>query len=188
MVARPSVLSDHFLSRKREPRKLIIDPLPKFPLFQNRHYKVTIMLRLRLLLPLCLFSVVLMGCGGTDGPALDLAPAEGTLTIGGAPLPNALVTFHPESGRPATGRTDDAGHFTLMTKEPGDGAAVGNHKVTVMADSSVSAEINSEDAYTTPDPNSDSGIPGKYVNPNTSGLTAEVTADGENKFTFNLEK
>jgi len=112
------------------------------------------MLRLRLLLPLCLFSVVLMGCGGTDGPALDLAPAEGTLTIGGAPLPNALVTFHPESGRPATGRTDDAGHFTLMTKGPGDGAAVGNHKVTVMADSSVSAEINSEDAYTTPDPNS----------------------------------
>jgi hypothetical protein len=146
------------------------------------------MLRLRLAFSLCLFSLIAIGCGGADGPALDLAPAEGTVNLDGSPLPNAVVTFHPESGRPATGRTDDSGHFTLMTKEPGDGAKIGSHKVTVMADNTMSGEINSEDAYSVPDPNSESAVPGKYVNQNTSGLTADVTADGENKFTFDLEK
>lgn len=134
------------------------------------------------------FLTLGMGCGSDSGEQLDLAPVSGTVTQGGAPLPNALVTFHIDSGRPATGRTDESGKFTLMTKEPGDGAMVGSHKVTVMADTSVSEEVTSEDAYAVPDADAEGAIPVKYANPNTSGLTAEVTADGENNFTFDLEK
>lgn len=147
------------------------------------------MLRLRLAFSLCLFSLIAIGCGGADGPALDLAPAEGTVNLDGSPLPNAVVTFYPDSGRPATGRTDESGQFTLMTKEPGDGAMIGSHKVTVILNSSSEATMNSEDPYAISDPSAKKdGLPAKYEEVSTSGLTAEVTADGENKFTFDLEK
>ncbi|MDC0308594.1 MAG: hypothetical protein P8M30_01745 [Planctomycetaceae bacterium] len=147
------------------------------------------MLRLASILRVLPLTVILMGCGGETGPSLDLASAEGIVTLDGTALPNALVTFYPENGRPATGRTDDQGHFELMTKEPGDGAMIGSHKVTVILNPSAESTMNSEDPYAIPDPSTKKdGIPVKYGDASTSGLTADVTADGENKFAFDLEK
>ena len=140
-----------------------------------------------------IFSLIsITGCGGGDtGPALELRPVEGTITFDGKPVEGAIVTFHPGSGRPATGTTDAEGHYTLMTKEPGDGATVGANKVTVMkAAGEASSEISSADAYAVPDPNAppkEGEIPAKYASQADSGLTAEVKADGENNFPFDLK-
>jgi hypothetical protein len=66
----------------------------------------------------------------------DLVPVEGTLLLGGQPLPNAQITFTPTaSGLPgdatATAVTDDTGHFKLTTGGK-PGAVPGEHVVTVI--------------------------------------------------------
>lgn len=135
-----------------------------------------------LLLSLCL------GCG-QGGPELNIAPAKGTVKLDGSPLPNAIVVFTPESdGIPATATTDENGRFTLTTKEPGDGAMVGKHKITVREKPPEPNEtITSEEEYGPSDPNAKSRIPAMYARPDQSGLTEEVTASGDNDFTFELK-
>lgn len=69
-----------------------------------------------------------VGCGGS-GPTI--VPVTGTLTYKGKPVPNALVFFLPENGRPSQGPTDAEGHFKLSYTNEKDGAVVGKHKVWV---------------------------------------------------------
>lgn len=78
------------------------------------------------------FLAYLVGCGSDGGSAVTLAPAGGTVTFRGAPLPDATVTFVPESGPIATGITDLSGKFTLSTGSR-PGVAVGTCKVAVSA-------------------------------------------------------
>src|SRR5262249_49173849 len=47
--------------------------------------------------------------------------------------PSGQITFHSENGRSALGQIDAEGNYTLTTFEPGDGAIVGNHIVTIQA-------------------------------------------------------
>jgi hypothetical protein len=123
-----------------------------------------------------------IGCGG-DAP--ELAPAGGMVTHDGTPLADADVLFIPEAGGPtAVGRTGSDGKFQLTTGGI-PGAVIGKHKVAVQAAAETSAgqtvveggefigEIKSR-------------IPATYGNYEMSGLTADVTADGENNFTFEL--
>ncbi|MCA9101642.1 MAG: carboxypeptidase-like regulatory domain-containing protein [Pirellulales bacterium] len=107
-------------------------------------------------------------------------PASGVVTYEGEPVEAAQVMFMPSSDRMATGVTDAEGRFELSTFEPGDGVVIGQHKVTV--------------TKRLPDPNNDSpypqffdALPPNYSNPANSGLSADVTADGENVFLFELE-
>jgi hypothetical protein len=73
--------------------------------------------------------VVLTGCGG--GPAL--VGVSGTLTHKGKPVPNAVVFFMPENGRPSTGITDEDGRFTLQYDTEHEGSLVGKGKIAVKA-------------------------------------------------------
>lgn len=69
-------------------------------------------------------------CVGCDrGPRL--VPVSGVVLLDGQPVANAAVLFIPAEGRPAEGTTDAEGKFTLQTFQPGDGALVGTHDVTV---------------------------------------------------------
>lgn len=74
----------------------------------------------------------LTGCGGsgvTDKP--KLAPAAGIARFKGAPVADAVVTFYPEKGPAAQGKTDATGAFQV--KFNGQlGAVVGKNKVTVI--------------------------------------------------------
>jgi hypothetical protein len=56
----------------------------------------------------------------------------GTLKYKGKPVPNVLVNFVPEAGRPSVGRTDNEGRFTLDYDRTTKGAELGKHKVFVM--------------------------------------------------------
>jgi hypothetical protein len=94
------------------------------------------------------------------------------------------VTFLPEHGRPASGTTDAAGRFTLSTLQRNDGAVVGRHKVSIASTFRKTPMPGSPEARTaSPSPLS---FPRKYSSPGTSGLTADVTAAGPNRFQFDL--
>ena len=69
------------------------------------------------------------GCGGSS----TMAPVTGIVTLDGKPVKDAVVTFAPRAeGQPATAVSDADGKFELQTREPGDGALIGMHDVTVI--------------------------------------------------------
>lgn len=82
--------------------------------------------------------LLLAGPGCSSGPTL--AEVEGTVTLGGTPLPGVQVLFSPDVGKDDDGRlssavTDDKGHFVLTfadAKQPRPGALVGKHKVMLI--------------------------------------------------------
>jgi hypothetical protein len=84
------------------------------------------------LLP-CLLVIALVGCrGGVSGA--KPVKSDGSVTLDGAPVDGAIVTFEPNdisNGRPATGRTDSKGNFALTTYNTGDGALPGSYIVLV---------------------------------------------------------
>ena len=84
--------------------------------------------------PLCAALVaVAAGCGGEK-----LAPVSGVVTLDGAPLADASVTFQPvaqggiDAGSGSYAKTDAEGRYTLRTVT-GDrrGAVVGKHVVRI---------------------------------------------------------
>ena len=63
------------------------------------------------------------GCGD---PNLSVAPVSGTVTLDGAPLKSASVTFQPkDGGRPSFGVTNDQGRYVLEYSLSELGAKVG---------------------------------------------------------------
>ena len=85
------------------------------------------------LLPLLMSVVALTaGCPGSAG-GLPTHKVTGAVTMNGAPVIGATVTFVPQKkGIPAAiGMTDAQGNYTLQTYAPGDGAVEGDFKVTV---------------------------------------------------------
>lgn len=73
-----------------------------------------------------------VGCGGVDD-APEVAPVSGTVTLGGEPLPGAMVKFIPqqEGGVPSFGRTDENGWYELIYSRAENGAMLGEHRVEI---------------------------------------------------------
>lgn len=115
----------------------------------------------------------LAGCGPKGPP---MAPVSGTVTFKGSPLPEAQVAFHAQEPDvlPGIGITDSEGRYRLSTRDPGDGCTLGKFKVTIIVyenrpPGKLAAIPSGEPKLL---------IPRKYTMPDTSGLTAEVTAGG----------
>jgi hypothetical protein len=121
-----------------------------------------------------LATAAALGCS-KPGTA-PTVPAQGTLLHNGQPAQAARIIFTPKSGRPATGNTDDEGHFVLSTFESEDGAVPGEHTVTV---SDLKRNWNQ-------DP-STSRFPSPYERPDTTPLIVEVKPEDENSFTFDMK-
>ncbi len=129
----------------------------------------------RPLLPLAfLFFLCLTGCGG-GGPTL--APVTGTVTYKGKPLPEGALMFLVAEGRPASAKIVDGQITEVTTLRAGDGAPVGNHKVTI-----TSVE-GGKDMYA----KTKSRIPEKYAAAEKSGLTADIKSGGPNELKFDLK-
>jgi hypothetical protein len=108
------------------------------------------------------------GCGSSsDGP--DLGLVEGTVTLDGGSLANALVVFNPANGKQSNGQTDAEGHYSLTYLRDIKGAVVGKHGVII----STQSEFNPEEL-----------VPRGYNR--SSALTANVEA-GKNSFDFDLK-
>lgn len=82
---------------------------------------------------LCWLVVALVVAGCSDGRP-DRVPISGQVLIDGKPVPYGSIRFVPDNARPALGKLDGEGRFTLSCFEKGDGAVVGENKVVVRAD------------------------------------------------------
>lgn len=112
-------------------------------------------------------------------------PVEGVVFYQGKPVEGATVVFNsPKENRAAYGVTDNAGLFSLTTFETGDGAVAGPQEVRI-------SKIKTEQTTTDPElavapPKEINLLPAKYADFKTSGLTAEVKSDAENRVEFRL--
>ncbi len=108
----------------------------------------------------------LTACGGGGSDAPDLGQVKGKITLDGAPLADASVSFMPEKVRASGATTDSSGNYELIYIRDETGAAIGKHKVVV------TKLVDEKET-----------IPAKY---NTeSELSADVKA-GSNEFNFDL--
>ena len=144
-----------------------------------------------------MLSFAIVGCGG--GPSRPPTyPATGQVTENGKPVAGVDVAFRPENSaggqKPANGKTDSEGRYTLTTFSFGDGAMEGTYRVTLSKFDAVSGDIADvdNDAYV---PASASGpqklpenqLPEDLSDPEKSGLTATIDpAAKENVFDFSI--
>ncbi|MBI1344864.1 hypothetical protein GC163_01095 [bacterium] len=137
---------------------------------------------------LCLLALglALVGCFGGSGEDLPkVYPVQGTVTLDGKAVEEAIVTFNPneKGARTAAGRTDAQGVYKLTTFNQNDGCAKGRMTVT----------ISKIESPTEPDPKTGkippirSHLPVRFSELNNSGLEAVVEAKPDNTFDFKLE-
>ena len=146
----------------------------------------------------------LTGCNQGDRPTI--VRASGKVTLNGAPVAGASVSFQPVGGgRPCGGVTNAQGIYEITSYEQNDGAPVGEHRVAIIKIAGEGARKPAE-AAPAEDPSmalSDISGPGeteapakqpettylvpqKYSDPATSGLTVNVPAEGSDKLDFEL--
>jgi hypothetical protein len=128
----------------------------------------------------CAAFVALGGCGRKG--ALETAPVSGKVTYRGKAVPTGTIMFVPAEGPAATGEIGTDGSYKLTTYNTGDGAVIGNHKVSVTALQGMGDALP-EQRSATPPPL----VPVKYLSDATSGLTAEVKPKVDNEFNFELK-
>lgn len=124
-----------------------------------------------------LLAVTLSGCSSAPPGTVEI---RGAVTLDGKPVDDASVAFAGNNGaRLATAQTDKEGKFTIQ-------AALGKNLVTVsknVGGIEVIPSTNPEDMLMPSDTEykkmqaPKAGIPQKYADPKTSGLSIEV-ADG----------
>jgi hypothetical protein len=116
-------------------------------------------------------------------PLLSCTSGHGTATVSGTvlykntPVDGATVIFHPKGEgptvKPAQGRTDSSGHFTLTTyfgpTEQPAGALPGDYTVTV---TKIDEPQGAYDPHK--DPPLKNHLPDKYSTPQKSPLTATI--------------
>ena len=155
-------------------------------------------------LGVCVLLAAVLLAGGCGYRRAARVPVEGTVTLDGQPLEGASVMLFPEAGgRPANAVTDAAGRFTLSTYGGKDGAKPGHYKVVVtkmeltqaaakraekMSKAAADAAEEGETAETAmafSDRDYRRVVPDRYANPETSGLSVEITS-GMEAFTLEL--
>ena len=159
------------------------------------------------------FALLISGCGGDGRP--PLAPVSGVVTLSGAPVAGATISFIPvDGGRVGTALTDRQGRYEMSTfpGDDADGALLGEHRVTVMkvggsgaskpATADGEFEDEDEDAGLAPasgeldnstevDDDEDDMqylVPARYMNPDTSDLTITVESGGTEHGDFELTR
>lgn len=131
------------------------------------------------------------GCGGSDGDQPELVPVSGTVTLDGAPLKGAVVTFIPAGttkGVGGTGVTDESGRYEAKWRGGQSGLPVGEYRVTcakmVMPDGS-DVPADTDDA-TLMGSGAKQLLPPRYSDSERTTLAATVAAGG-GTFDFDLK-
>ena len=144
---------------------------------------------------LFLLVVIAAGCSGPPDPRQRVVPVTGRVLFKGKPVVHARVTFLAQGApRQAVGETDEDGRFVLSTWGKDDGAALGEHVITVLqprpatpmrevSDNEYAAAMEAQRSQRT----ATDGLPAHYANEKTSDLRREVTEDGPNDFDLELE-
>ena len=127
-----------------------------------------------LLLVMVLLALAVSGCGAAQGN--NLPKVTGSVNVDGKPADGAVLLFYPEGGRAATATAaaDASGTFTIITNmEPG--IALGRYKVTASWPDP-SQRATAEDLQRGVSKDATDLLGGRYVAPDQTPLTAEVTS------------
>jgi len=133
--------------------------------------------------------------GCSDSKHRPVYAVEGIVRYRGNPVEGARVMLYPEEQSKdrylPNGITGSDGKFKLTTYQTDDGAPAGRYKVSIAwtppkAPPSTSDPAKATGGVPSKAPEADR-LHGKYGDPKTSGLTAEIKADGPNKLEFNLK-
>ncbi|MCP4174178.1 MAG: hypothetical protein GY758_25785 [Fuerstiella sp.] len=128
---------------------------------------------------LCLFSVVLVGCGSGGKEIGPTGEVEGTVTVDGEPLAEGSVAFYNEStGNTGGAELGSGGKFVCAVPVP-----VGTYQVSFVP----SAELAPGDQEADKRAVENDTIHDLYRSGETSEIAAEVK-EGLNTFTFDLKK
>lgn len=111
---------------------------------------------------LVLTALALVAVGCDDGRP-DRVPVSGQVLIDGEPLTHGYVRLVHPTSRPAVGKLDADGRFTLSCYEKGDGAIRGVQQVAIDAKKPIGEDRLEWHA------------PKKYASATTSGIEVEIT-------------
>ena len=128
--------------------------------------------------------LAVIGCGEppADLPTAALLPVTGTINVNGKPASGAQVTFHPvDAGATVTpsGIVDASGQFQLTTYTAADGAAAGKYQVTISWADVIKGGSDPEYGR--------EKLPGRFQDPDMSGLVCEVKPDITEPLAFNIK-
>jgi hypothetical protein len=147
-------------------------------------------------------AALLAGCGQppiAQPKQVPTTPVSGKVTYKGKAMANCSVVFHAADGlSTARGQTDAAGLYRLTTFAEGDGAAPGNHKVTVVHNPNAPPPGTKGDEFIPPIPPEGesfkgqpapkkSEVPAKYASPATTDVAVEVKAGEPNTINIDLK-
>lgn len=122
-------------------------------------------------------ALALAGCNSSGLPA-GAAAVEGTVTLNGTPVSEAVVTFRSDTGSAAAGQTDEQGVYRLSSADIPGGVTPGIYQVTVKKMEKVQPGLTEEDPNYRPGQTTTAApknlLPEKYARPQTSGLQATV--------------
>jgi hypothetical protein len=121
------------------------------------------------------------GCGGNQ--QISTYPVTGKVRYAdGSPMQGGTITLHSgESTVPTRGVVEEDGSFTVGTYGVDDGAPAGSYKVALFPE--LPADFDPDSGRRLPPT-----IDRKYSDPDTSGVTLEVSADGQNHHDITVER
>ena len=126
--------------------------------------------------PLIAAMLLLAACVGCGGNGVRMGYVEGSVTLDGKPVTEAVIRFTSKEQRGARGRVVDGEIVELTTFAVNDGVPVGDHRVTVQ---------ESYRGMPKGSPVPAMRLPKQYSNVVYTPLTATVER-GSNEFTFEL--
>ena len=133
-----------------------------------------------------LAAMLAVGFAGCSDKGPRTVPVEGRVTYNGKPVADGFITFMPNDGpgssdlQPASGELDSDGNYRLHIFRQKDGVMPGEYSVGIAAYRTFVLPLS-------PGAKPDYSIPEKYVNPQTSGLRATVSADAGSPLRFDFE-
>jgi hypothetical protein len=138
-----------------------------------------------------LFATVCIIVAGCSDGGPKVARVVGTITYDGEPLSGATVVFSPDSGaRMGNGGTDGQGRYDIGTYEIDDGAILGKHRVAIVKRGPRRLPPEGTPGRGMLGGPSLAGLPliaEKYLQTETSGLTADVENRRKNVIDFELK-
>jgi ribosomal protein L27 len=135
--------------------------------------------------------ILLLFCSSCGQSRPALGKVEGTVTLDGQPIKNGNIIFSTKGTRDAAGIIEDGVIKRVTTFDEGDGTPVGEATVAIIAFKevkkapNVSGDTNSIGESTILG-DEEFLVPPRYMNPETSGLTATIKK-GINKLDFKLQ-
>ena len=126
---------------------------------------------------------LIVGCNSGAGLP-PTVPAEGVVTLDGAPVADATITFIADVGTyNASAVTDKEGKFAMKAFEEKKGAVAGSYKVSINKTIVESREGGKGES----DVNLKQGLPMKYSNFLTSDLTIKLGEAGDKSIKYELK-